>query len=162
MPILQDRAKSQPTCSYSPMNGLGSRLTEGARINSLVRGTSFPSVGTDSCSSCPPYPSVAPPITPAESSYINSFTVVQDGMTKRCETNVVTQDRAKELLAASRLKRQFGSESVRIQNVIDVTESCQPPIQFYSPIIIPVCPITPAPPAPPARACPLSKDQKLS
>lgn len=144
------------------MNGLGSRLTEGARINSLVKGTSFQSIGTESCPSCLPYPSVAPPITPAESSYIDSFTVVQDGMTKRCQTNIVTQDRAKELLAASRLKRQFGSESIRIQNTIVVTESCAPPIQFYNPIVIPPCPVTPAPPAPPGRACPLSKDQKLS
>ena len=76
---------------------------------------------------------------------------------------------ARELLRISGAgQQQFGSEGVRIAEVIQNTTACatnpnDPTSRFSNYERIPdpfICPPLPPPPAPPAKACPLTKNQK--
>ena len=140
----------------SVLNGQGT-YTEGARLNKMqkeVCGTMRE--GPKSCNQCPITPIAQPPITPSEGSRIATL-----GMSCGVSMGGVSQQRARELLATSKLRRNPVSEGVRIDQLIQETAACSPPPLFYSPIVQTICPRLPPPPAPPARACPLTKNQKL-
>jgi hypothetical protein len=114
---------------------------------------------------CPEVQTEQPPITPAESSRIASLAFVCGGS----PSGAVTQSRAKELLAAAGARKQFGSETVRIERRIQETLACandpfDPEYRFSQFNRLPaseICPPLPPPPAPPARLCPLEKNKKF-
>ncbi len=157
-------------CPGQALNGFSAN-TEGGRLRRLMvtckyNVTSVAPTVLDECKVCVITPEVQPVITPAESSRIASVLL-------RCGTGsssgAVTQSRARELLAISGInQQQFGSEGVRIAQVIQSTETCatnttDPTARFSNYQRIPdpfPCPVLPPPPAPPAKACPLTKNQK--
>jgi len=148
----------------SVLNGQGT-YTEGARLNKMQKGCcetmSQPQIqmqmqGQKACNQCPLTPAAQPPITPSEGSRIATL-----GMSCGVSMGGVSQQRARELLATSKLRRNPVSEGVRIDQLIQDTAACSPPPLFYSPIVQTICPRLPPPPAPPARACPLTKNQKF-
>lgn len=157
-------------CPGQSLNGFSAN-TEGGRLRRMMVTCGYTTTASakttpDECLVCVPTPEVQPTITPAESSRITSILV-------RCGTGTtsgaVTQSRVRELLAISgRGQQQFGSEGVRISQVIQDTQSCStnpndPTARFSNFERIPdpfPCPVLPPPPAPPAKACPLTKNQK--
>lgn len=114
---------------------------------------------------CPEPQTVQPPITPAESSRIASLAFACGGS----PSGAVTQSRAKELLAAAGARKQFGSETVRIERRIQETLACatdpfDSETRFSTFNRLPaseLCPPLPPPPAPPAKNCPLEKNKKF-
>lgn len=156
-------------CPGQAQNGFSAN-TEGGRLRRMMvtcnyTVTSAAKTAPDECLVCVPTPEVQPTITPAESSRMAALLT-------RCgsgsSSGSVTQSRARELLAIANRNAQYGSEGVRIAEVIQATTTCatdpnDPTSRFSNYERIPdpfVCPPLPPPPAPPAKACPLTKDQK--
>jgi hypothetical protein len=157
-------------CAGQALNGYSAN-TEGGRLRRMMVGcgytvTAVAKTSPDECLTCVTTPEVQPTITPAESSRMSALLT-------RCGTGSasgqVTQSRVRELLAiAGRNQQQFGSEGVRIAEVIQNTSACatnpnDPTARFSGFERIPdpfLCPPLPPPPAPPAKACPLTKNQK--
>lgn len=155
------------SCPFTPLNGSGGN-TEGGRLVRQLKGCTAPPalpVPRDSVC-CRIQESVQAAITPASSSYTE--TLASCGQPVRGRGSI-TQARARELLRMAGSRRQYESEGVRIQAVEQATVNCStdpfnPTTRFSSynsPLILLVCPPLPAPPAPPAKACPLTKNQKM-
>jgi hypothetical protein len=138
------------------LNG-GSALTESARLRKQLEGCTpyIPQQGNpQSC--CAIYTTTAQaPITPAESTRILAITVAASGIAYGGVG--VTQDRVRQLLAAQAESRQFSSEGVKTDRLIQKTTECSTSTPFTTPILIEQCPPLPAPPAPPMRACMLPR-----
>jgi hypothetical protein len=134
------------------LNG-GSALTESARLRKQVERCPLyvaPQGNPQSC--CSVYPQTAQaPITPAESTRIYSLTVASSGV--NYGGTGVTQDRVRQLLATAGSARQFESEGVRTDRLIQKTLECKDTTPFTRPIIVEQCPPLPPPPAPPMREC---------
>ena len=134
------------------LNG-NSALTESARLRKQLEGCTMyiPEQGNpQSC--CPVYPqTVQAPITPAESTRILSMAVASSGITYNGMG--VTQERARQLLATAGSSRQFMSEGVKTDRLIQQTVECETSTPFTKPIIVEQCPPLPPPPAPPMREC---------
>jgi hypothetical protein len=115
---------------------------------------------------CRPVESIQAPITPSSSSYTE--TLASCGRPVRGKGSI-TQERVLQLIAQAAAKNQYGTESARIAAVEQKTNNCftdpfNPNARFqtYNAPILPVlCPPLPPPPAPPAKACPLTKSQKM-
>jgi hypothetical protein len=151
---------------HTPLNGFSAN-TESGRLRQLTRNCSYMSQtisgkgNLELCKSCD-VQTLQPPITPAESSRIASLALVGGSC-------VVTQSRAKELLAAAGSRKQFGSETVRIERRIQETIACSiDPFdsetrfsQFNRLPASEICPPLPPPPAPPAKNCPLEKNKRF-
>jgi len=71
----------------------------------------------------------------------------------------VSQSRVQQILAKKNLS--FATESARIESLAKQINECNSTM-FHVPLIPILCPPLPPPPAPPARACPLTKNQKMS
>ena len=154
---------------HTPLNGFSAN-TESGRLRQLTRNCSYMSQtisgkgNLELCKSCE-VQTVQPPITPAESSRIASLAFACGGS----PSGAVTQSRAKELLAAAGSRKQFGSETVRIERRIQETISCSTDpfdsetrfSQFNRLPASEICPPLPPPPAPPAKNCPLEKNKKF-
>ena len=153
------------------LNGFSAN-TEGGRLRRLMVScgyttTSAAATAPDECRVCVPTPEIQPTITPAESSRIATLQL-------RCGTGTasgqVTQSRVRELLSKQGVTQpNYGSEGVRIADVIQATTTCatnpnEPSSRFsdYQRIPDPFpCPVLPPPPAPPLGGpCPLTKNQK--
>jgi len=155
---------------HTPLNGFSAN-TESGRLRQLTRGCFYMSQtvsgkgNLELCGCKDKDQEVQPPITPAESSRIASLAFACGGS----PSGSVTQSRAKELLAAAGSRKQFGSETVRIERRIQEIQACAiDPFdsetrfsQFNRLPAAEVCPPLPAPPAPPAKACPLEKNKKF-
>jgi hypothetical protein len=151
-------------CDRTLQNGSGSN-TEGGRLYRTLK--ACPPVSTTPVRDdfiCRPKESIQTPQTQTESNYLISR-MVECG-TYQYQASV-TQERAKELLlkggnGASR--RQFESEEVRVRarEQEEIRCSTNPYPSSLYPIVETLCPPLPPPPAPPARACPLTKNQKMS
>ncbi len=155
---------------HTPLNGFSAN-TESGRLRQLTRGCYYMSQtvsgkgNLERCECKEPEERVQPPITPAESSRIASLAFACGGS----PSGAVTQSRAKELLAASGSRRQFGSETVRIEQRIQQIQACSidpfdSETRFSSFNRLPaseICPPLPPPPAPPAKNCPLEKNKKF-
>ena len=155
------------TCDRTVLNGFSAN-TEGGRLNRLV--ASCPPVESKPssvCSDCPlPKDTIQAPITQTESNRLVSQMI-------QCGTYIfksgITQEQAKEILAAKTRKR-FESEGVRIirreqEAIACATDPFNSDTRFSAfsrQAAAEVCPPIPPPPAPPARACPLTKNQKMS
>ena len=161
-------------CPGQALNGFSAN-TEGGRLRQIMKTcgytvTSVAPTAPDECRVCVPTPEVQPTITPAESSRITTLIM-------RCGTGSasgqVTQSRVRELLAKQGVTQpQYGSEGVRIAEVIQATTTCAtdpnvPTSRFSEYARIPdpfICPPLPPPPAPPLGGpggpCPLQKNQK--
>lgn len=153
-------------CPGTVLNG-GTANTEGGRLRQIQK--ACPAFATvtqgNTCNPCKPLQEIKPVITPAESSRIYSLMV---SCGTGAQSGQVTQSRVRELLGQSQSRRQFVSEEVRVQALVQETEACatnpfDTSARFSEYARIPdpfVCPPLPPPPAPPARACPLTKNQK--
>lgn len=148
-----------------PLNG-ASANTEGGRLQRAIAtyaNYQAPFVSQKgnptSCDTCASEDTIQHPITPSESSRIAVLTATMNGT--MLNGGGVTQDRARQLLAAFAGSQQYGSEGVRIAALQQAVVSSAPDPKFLPSIVIPVCPTIPPPPAPPARACPLPKYMKL-
>ncbi len=159
-------------CAIGALNGTGAN-TERGRLHRelksctcqrLANAPSF--ISTPNCCSSVPQTRIEFNITPAESSREQTLAQCVSGLSIK---GGVTQSRARELLTRSGQKTQFESETVRIERVQQQALLCStdpflPQARFngfirQDPIVL--CPPLPAPPAPPARACPLTKSQKM-
>jgi hypothetical protein len=138
------------------LNG-GSSLTESARLRKQLEGCAvyIPQQGNpQSC--CAAYTNTAQaPITPTESTRILAKTVETSGIAYGGVG--VTQDRVRQLLAAQANSKQFGSEGVKTDRLIQKTVECDTSTPFTRPILIEGCPPLPPPPAPPMRECMLPR-----
>jgi hypothetical protein len=152
-----------------PLQG-ATAVTEGARLSKFMKSACYPNYtpqqgNPQSC--CLPRNTVQAPITPSENSRIMTLSA-------RCNDSLlngggVSQDRARQLLAAAGSRRQLVSEGVKIDRVIQEALSCtmnpdDPSMRFsmYERPEPPlVCPPLPPPPAPPLRECVLDKNQKF-
>jgi hypothetical protein len=138
------------------LNG-GSSLTESARLRKQLEGcvNYIPRQGNpQSC--CAVYPqSAQAPITPAESTRILAKAVESSGVAYNGVG--VTQDRVRQLLAAQATTKNYVSEGVKTDRLIQKTIECTDSTPFTKPILIEQCPPLPAPPAPPMRACMLPR-----
>jgi len=134
------------------LNG-NSALTESARLRKQVDQCPryvAPQGNPQSC--CVVYPqTVQAPITPAESTRILSMAVASSGIAYNGMG--VTQDRVRQLLATAGATRQFESEGVKTDRLIQKTVECETSTPFTRPILIEQCPPLPPPPAPPMREC---------
>ena len=138
------------------LNG-GSSLTESARLRKQLEGCVIytPQQGNpQSC--CAIYTNTAQaPITPTESTRILAMAVASSGIAYGGVG--VTQDRVRQLLAAQADTRQFSSEGVKTDRLIQKTIECTDVTPFTRPIIVEQCPPLPPPPAPPMRECMLPR-----
>jgi hypothetical protein len=147
-----------------PLNGAAAN-TEGGRLQRAIAKYAnyqapFPEQGNPtSCYGCVPEVSPQPTITPSEGSRIALLTATNNGT--MLNGGGVTQDRARQLLAALAGSQQYGSEGMRIAALQQAVAAAAPNQQFLPSIVIPVCPTIPGPPAPPAPACPLPKYMRL-
>ncbi len=167
--ILESPYQKMLVRHHTPLNGFSAN-TESGRLRQLTRGCYYMSQtvsGKGNIERCCVVEEerVQPPITPAESSRIASLAYLCGGS----PSGAVTQSRAKELLAASGSRKQFGSETVRIEQRIQEIEACytdpfNSETRFSSFNRLPaseICPPLPPPAAPPAKKCPLEKNKKF-
>jgi hypothetical protein len=152
------------SCVSSPLNGSGANTEKGRlhrELKACDRPVTQPFRGGICCR---PTESVQAPITPSSSSYTQSL------MTCGVSANGgMSQARVLQLLAQKRTITQYETESARIAAVEQNTVNCSVnPLDpnsrfalFAPPIVLLQCPPLPPPPAPPAKACPLTKGQKM-
>ena len=146
-----------------PLNGAAAN-TEGGRLQRSIANYKAPLPFVNkgyqpSCHSCILQVITQPPITPSESSRMAILTATMNGAL--INGGCVTQDRARQLLLASRGSQQYGSQGIRIAALQQSVAAASDDSPFLVPIIIPGCPPLPAPPGPPAPACPLPKNMRL-
>ena len=143
-----------------PLNGAAAN-TEGGRLQRKIQGTRtcYTSGNVSAMACCGPKPSIQFHITQAESSRINTLTALINGTS--LNYGGVTQERAKQILAAGGVVGATMTETVKTNLLQQRTLACSADSPTLQPIILPGCPTLPPPPAPPARACPLTKNQKF-
>jgi len=159
-------------CAIGALNGSGAN-TEKGRLHKEVKQCTCQRLATaptfvTQTACCPSVPQtrIEVNITPSESSREQLAGACVSGISIR---GGVTQSRARELLNRSGQKQQFQTESARIGRVQQQAEFCFtdpyiPSARFTGLIkqALPIlCPPLPPPPAPPAKACPLTKSQKM-
>jgi hypothetical protein len=143
-----------------PLNGAAAN-TEGGRLQRKIQGARmcYTSGDVSSMAYCGPKASIQFPITQSENSRITLLTATMNGTL--LNSGGVTQERAKQILAAGGVVGATMTETVRTNLLQQRTIACSADSPTLEPIILPGCPPLPPPPAPPARACPLTKNQKF-
>lgn len=158
-------------CAIGALNGAGANTERGRLEKEIKQCTCQRLAGAPgfvkSVSCCPTVQTrIEVNITPSESSREQLAGACVSGQSIK---GGVTQSRARELLLRSGQRQQYQTESTRIQRVQQQAELCftdpfLPNARFTGLIKqnLPIlCPPLPAPPAPPAKACPLTKNQKM-
>ena len=144
--------------------GVTSGNSEGGRLRRETRNraTCAVNITVQNGCLCVNKNTIQAPITPTQGSRIASlqYSCDQDATSfSGVSSYGVSQSRVKQILTKKNLS--FATESARIASLAKQINECNSTM-FHTPIVPVRCPPLPPPPAPPARACPLTKNQKMS
>ena len=144
--------------------GIASGNSEGGRLRRETRNraTCAVNITVQNGCLCVNKNTIQAPITPTQGSRIASlqYACDQDATSfSGVSSYGVSQSRVQQILAKKNLT--FATESARIASLAKQINECNSSM-FHVPLIPILCPPLPPPPAPPARACPLTKNQKMS
>lgn len=158
-PFLHQDQRMNGTHSVSNMSG----NSEGGRLRREIKKltTCATNISVQNGCLCVNKETIQAPITPTQGSRIAILQYACDPAFPFSTSPYGTsQDRAKQLLAAKN-PTNFVTEGKRIESLDKQIITCNSTM-FHVPIVPVRCPPLPPPPAPPARACPLTKNQKMS
>jgi hypothetical protein len=142
-------------------SGFASGNSEGGRLRKETRklATCSTNISVQNGCLCVNKNTIQAPITPTQGSRIASLQYACD-FASGVSSYGVSQGRVQQILAKKSLTN-FVTEGTRIASLEKQINECNSTM-FHVPLIPILCPPLPPPPAPPARACPLTKNQKMS
>jgi len=143
--------------------GVTSGNSEGGRLRKETRklATCSTNITVQNGCLCVNKQTIQAPITPTQGSRIASlqYACEQGAFASGPYPYGVSQSRVQQILAKK--NRNFDTESKKLASISQEINACNSTM-FHVPLIPILCPPLPPPPAPPARACPLTKNQKMS